>query len=124
MKWSSPAMQRHSALAEYLSELGLEAGGEPRKAVPEALRHGKRTVPLDPWERAVLQDSYGTGDGTPAPYASLIAEGLAFWVKCEELLTAKSPRPATDSATQSQPPGEKAEELARELMQEAEADLE
>jgi hypothetical protein len=80
-------MQRHAALSDYLTALGLQYG-EPREGImPERLTYQGMTVELDPWERTVLQDSLFGREGVERPpWGPLVAEGLAFQVKCLERL--------------------------------------
>ncbi len=97
MKWTTPAMQRHDALAAYLTELGLEYG-EDRPPVPEYLSFRGETIELDPWERQILQSSLcgSAAAGDAKPFATLVAEGIAFEMKCRQLIAQLDATPARD----------------------------
>jgi len=76
-------MQRHEALATYLAELGLAYGEERSAPIPVRLTHNGSTIELEPWEQTILQESLcGPEAAETPPWAPLLAESLAFRMKC------------------------------------------
>jgi hypothetical protein len=78
--WTSPAQQREAALAPFMARLGLRHGEGAAQEVPSSITLGDYEVSLDPWEKGVL-DRMLDGGGCE-PWARVLAESLAFQVKC------------------------------------------
>jgi len=112
-------MQRHEALSEFLSGLGLDYGEGPR-VIPERLAYAGRAVNLDTWERGVLQASFSKTEGQGHSWAPLLAEGIAFQFKCQRTFDPTAPEEATSSGAA---PDTEAEQDPAETESESDANL-
>jgi len=79
---SRPAQLRQQSLAPFILKLGISCGQGDNDKIPSVLELGEQQLSLDPWERSVLQDSRDGKHGVEQGWAPLLAEGLAFQMKC------------------------------------------
>jgi len=82
MTQSKPAIIRQKSLAPFINKLGINCDKEQDGQVPDVISLGEQALSLDPWERTVLQDYRDGKQGTECLWAPLLAEGLAFQMKC------------------------------------------
>ena len=83
---TKPAKQRRAALAPFIAKLGLHKREGVLQRVPSYVVLGDTKIGLDPWERQILQEAFEAPNGGYHPLAQLVAEGLAFQVKCRRQL--------------------------------------
>jgi hypothetical protein len=82
MTLRKPVIMRQRSLAPFMNKLGIDHNPEDHKPIPGVITLGEHQLSLDPWERSVLQDYRDGKLGIEHLWAPLLAEGLAFQMKC------------------------------------------